>query len=374
MHPRELQGQSRSQLIARAELLGVEKATLLTRAELCDEIVRLTVSDPVERRIARGLLGLARDLVASVVERGLHLPEAAKKIRAISVRPSAPPVKPPIATVTLAEIYAAQGHRIKALRVLEEVLAKEPDHAAARQLRDAIAASGPDDPVIAPESDDQPPAPTNGSAAIATAPEVPKAPAAPELAALLEPERDDSDEVVLIPVDQTTVFIYWEIREPTLERARTEDSAGTLVLRLLAVSADWNGPVVETRDLETDQIAGEWLVRDLPIGAVLRAALGWRTVSRFEPLAVAMQTTPASTGPDAYGARRTGPDADGARSAEAPPSAAPTDASDRPPTMTRVGERASERVARAAAVQGSASWIELPLTVGGDSYREMRAP
>src|SRR5215831_9968099 len=156
MHPRELQGQSRSELIARAELLGVEKATLLTRAELCDEIVRRTVSDPVERRIARGLLGLARDLVARVVERGLHLPEAAAKIRAITVHAPAPSAKPPIATVTLAEIYAAQGHRVKALRVLEEVLAKEPDHAAARQLRDTIASSGPDDPVIAPESDDQP--------------------------------------------------------------------------------------------------------------------------------------------------------------------------------------------------------------------------
>src|SRR6185436_12724310 len=141
MHPRELQGQSRSELIARAELLGVEKATLLTRAELCDEIVRRTVTDPVERRIARGLLELARDLVASVVERGLHLPEAAAKIRAISVRAPAPLVKPPIATVTLAEIYAAQGHRIRALRVLEEVLAKEPDHADARQLRAETVAS-----------------------------------------------------------------------------------------------------------------------------------------------------------------------------------------------------------------------------------------
>lgn len=382
MHPRDLQGQSRSELIARAELLGVEKATLLTRAELCDEIVRRTVSDPVERRIARGLLGLARDLVASVVERGLHLPEAAAKIRAISVRVPAPLVKPPIATVTLAEIYAAQGHRIKALRVLEEVLAKEPDHAAARQLRDGIAASGPDDPVIAPESDEHPLRPatrdeaeaggngrerTNGHAEIAAAPEVPQAARTPDVAAMLVPERYDSDEVVLIPVDLTAVFIYWEAREQTLEDARKEDSAGALVLRLLAVSADWRGPIVETRDLETDQIAGEWLVRDLPVGAVLRAALGWRTATRFEPLAVAMQTTPVSTGPDVYGARLAGD----------PPSAAPTEverASDRPPTTTRAGERASERVARAAAVQGSASWVELPLTVGGDSYREMRAP
>src|SRR5215475_8483619 len=118
MHARDLEGQSRSELIARAELLGVEKASLLTRAELVDEIVRRTVADPIERRLARGLLGLARDLVASVVERGLHLPDAAAKIRAIHVQSHQPLAKPPIATVTLAEIYAAQGHRKKALRVL----------------------------------------------------------------------------------------------------------------------------------------------------------------------------------------------------------------------------------------------------------------
>ena len=81
MHPRDLEGLARSDLIERAEALGVDKASLLTRAELADEIVRRTVDDPIERRIARGLLGVARDLVARVVERGLHLPEAAALIR-----------------------------------------------------------------------------------------------------------------------------------------------------------------------------------------------------------------------------------------------------------------------------------------------------
>ena len=37
-------------------------------------------------------------------------------------------------TVTLAEIYAAQGHRDRAVDTLEGVLVREPEHAAARTL------------------------------------------------------------------------------------------------------------------------------------------------------------------------------------------------------------------------------------------------
>src|SRR6188508_3082939 len=136
-HASELDNASRTDLIARAEALGIDKADVLTRAELVDEIVKRMVADPLERRLVRGLLGIARDLVARVVERGLHLPDAAAKIRSVRVSdPWAVAPKPPIATVTLAEIYAAQGHRTRALSVLDEVLTKEEDHAAARQLRD----------------------------------------------------------------------------------------------------------------------------------------------------------------------------------------------------------------------------------------------
>src|ERR1043166_3855428 len=140
MHPRDLERLSRNELIEKAESLDVDKANLLTRAELVDEIVRRTVADPIERRIARGLLGVARDLVARVVERGLHLPDAAARIRGTAPT-SWIPAKPPIATVTLAEIYAAQGHRSRALSVLDEGLDRESDHAAARTLRARIRAA-----------------------------------------------------------------------------------------------------------------------------------------------------------------------------------------------------------------------------------------
>src|SRR5690242_1459191 len=156
----ELEAASRSDLIARAEGLGVDKADVLTRAELVDEIVKRSVVDPIERRLARGLLGVARDLVARVVERGLHLPDAAALIRGLQ-QVTLTPVTPPIATVTLAEIYAGQGHRARALAVLDEVLANEPEHAAARAMRDKVAAL-PEDlrPAMAPSEPPPDVAPT----------------------------------------------------------------------------------------------------------------------------------------------------------------------------------------------------------------------
>lgn len=134
----ELDTLSREELIGRARQLGVSKPELLTRVELKDEIIRLVVPDEQSRRQLRGWLGVARDLLASVVEQGLHLPDAAALIRG-DIRVT-DPVRPdkPVATVTLAEIYAAQGFPERALTILDEVLANEPDHHAAAELRQQI--------------------------------------------------------------------------------------------------------------------------------------------------------------------------------------------------------------------------------------------
>ncbi|HEY4104659.1 MAG TPA: hypothetical protein VGM44_12245, partial [Polyangiaceae bacterium] len=64
----DLEHSSREQLILKARVLGVERAELMTRVELRDEIVRRTTTDPAQQKRARGFLGVARDLVASVVE------------------------------------------------------------------------------------------------------------------------------------------------------------------------------------------------------------------------------------------------------------------------------------------------------------------
>lgn len=128
---------SRDELIAKARALGVERAELMTRVELADEIVRRMEPDPVERKRARGWLGVARDLVASVVESGLNLPDAAAVIRGDRLNLDLKTPEP-VATVTLAEIYATQGHTERALEMLGEVLASESDHAAAQSLRERL--------------------------------------------------------------------------------------------------------------------------------------------------------------------------------------------------------------------------------------------
>ncbi len=128
---------SRSELIERARELGVERPERMTRAELRDEIVRLSAPRGQEEE-ARGLFGVARSMLANVVEAGLHMPDAAAVIRGESSFDVRVKTQPPVATVTLAEIYAAQGHRRRAVRMLDDVLAAEPDHEHARELRQRL--------------------------------------------------------------------------------------------------------------------------------------------------------------------------------------------------------------------------------------------
>ena len=337
----DLDSASRSDLITRAEALGVDKADVLTRAELVDEIVKRTVSDPIERRLARGLLGVARDLVARVVERGLHLPDAAALIRGLQ-QVTLTPNTPPIATVTLAEIYAGQGHRTRALTVLDEVLDKEPEHAAARALRERVAALVEDrapTPTSVPPPDVASDAPSGevepegdavpdliAAAGGDFAPDIasvaepvpdrerdtlpPSADAAPtalpidlptwhapaeEEASLAErsPSLEPAfgiqvDQVVLLPVDATSALARWELGDAALDEVRARAREGELILRIVAVTPSWDGPDVEIRDVEVAQPVGDWWVCDLPANAVLRAAVGWRGERGFDPLAVAL--------------------------------------------------------------------------------------
>jgi hypothetical protein len=366
--PSEFESASRNDLIARAEALGIEKADVLTRVELIDEIVKRTIADPIERRLARGLLGAARDLVARVVERGLHLPDAAALIRGLQ-HVALNPGTTPIATVTLAEIYAGQGHRDRALAVLNEVLRQEPDHVAARKLREKVAsidddqiatiappeaeiapsaavatdgateqdrAEAEDDrDVFAPDVSDAMPtiAAPPRSAEISDAIEADSAPGGSaidaverdlqkpgvELAAYLATDDDlagpetprdwalpvtdappeavdalsaapiaDSDELVLASIDATSALACWELHRDAVRAARDRAPGGALILRVVAVTPSWDGPVSEVRDVEIEGSSGDFWIGDLPVHAVLRGAIGWRGERGFDPLAVAL--------------------------------------------------------------------------------------
>lgn len=389
MERQDLERMTREQLIAQAERLGIPRPRVLTQPELVDEIIGRTTKGERERAKARGWLGRARDLLATVVEKGLHLPEAARALRQEEKSWPAPP--PPLPTVTLAEIYAAQGHFERALAVLDEVLAREPDHREARALRErfveqaqrarsrvgrdkesfpavkesvtppkeAARSKGPTakssegstsaTPVVAeakplaggarpvsveakpvvveaqavaarseavrvetrsevaetqPRETATPPAIVDAPRAAAESDvEIPSTERAPAVAAPTErapavaaptdaleepplPQRYEVDEVVAIAVDPRTIYLYWEVRPTTLARARARRPDGALCVRLASVTASWEGPVVDTRDVQVDALYGDRFVRDVQPGSNVRVSVGWKSAEGFEPFAV----------------------------------------------------------------------------------------
>jgi hypothetical protein len=128
---------SRVELLRLAQGLGVVDADVMTRAELraaIDKAQRPERPAPDHPHPVTWV-SVARRLLASVVERGLNLPDAAALIRGDTKLTTPPLAPPPVATVTLARISAAQGHHDRAIATLDEVLESDPDHELARDLR-----------------------------------------------------------------------------------------------------------------------------------------------------------------------------------------------------------------------------------------------
>lgn len=305
MNRAELERLDRDALLVLAEEAGVTRARILTRPELVDELLLRSSADEASKRRARGLFGVARDLLARVVERGLHLPDAAETIRRLGVaappRRSAPAALP---TVTLAEIYAAQGHRERAVETLESVLMREPDHAAARallvQLRDSAYQVPP--PPLPPEEEEPAGANATSSAAAAHT-ETAEQEGPREPFGMLDdaplPPRYDVDECVAIPVDPTTLYVYWEARESTFATVRRASPQGSLILRVVVIVPTWDGPRSRTQDIPIDASLGDRFVRDLPPGSVVRTAIGWKHGEAFDAIAhsPALETPPGSPSP-----------------------------------------------------------------------------
>lgn len=270
----ELQSLSRAELVQRASALGVDRPERLTRPELIDEIVSASIRDENERSQARGLLGRARDLVARVVEKGLHLPDAAQRLRTLTPQTQQPRLPTPIPTVALAHVYANQGHRRQAIRVLDEVLGADPANEAALTFRAELEGAGA--PARSAEE------PTAVSAPELEAPQ--EAPATGERPVVGKPEVPTLDSVSVVR-SATRVRITWRVRPATFARSRTRWPAGRLVLRLVHASATEEGPELATRDIEVDRLAGSRDV-DLPDEAVSsHVALGWRDGVTFVVLA-----------------------------------------------------------------------------------------
>jgi hypothetical protein len=305
----ELESLDREALIERADGAGVARARILTRPELVDELLLRSATDSVTKERARGLFGRARDLLARLVERGLNKPDAAHRIRAVGRplgRPSSPAVLP---TLTLAEIYVAQGYHERATETLERVLSAEPDHAAARalltRLRDA--AFPIPSPKMAPETDED--VQEASVPSVSVTPDLSPAPAPPvEPSYMLDdsplPPRYDVDECVAIAVDPGAIYVYWEARERTMATLRVHSGGAVVAIRVVAVEPAWDGPHTSVRDYDVGTTLGELFVRDLPAGAAIRVAVGLRTGAVFIPIAHSLPLeTPQSSAAFGVGAK-----------------------------------------------------------------------
>jgi len=354
----ELEGLDRESLVARAQEAGIRRARILTRPELVDELLRSDPSaDEKELRKTRGFFGKARDLVARVVERGLHLPDAADRIRTLgTLPPSVPRTEPQaVPTVTLAEIYAAQGHSKRAIATLKLVLDREPDHAAAKTLLAKLEDSGyvapapplPPEPEVEPdlraepEPDEEPTVELGRDVGMHAATEV-DVPVVDSSEAPTQHWEDAEDEITHVDDTKTIDMLLAEyVDEPTshgsgtnghavaareedpayaptrvlpkktgvsgvtpaaarsecvaipMGRGRTfvrwfvadREGASSLLLRAYIVTPSWDGPKVDTRDIDVDTNDGETIVHDIPDRAVVRAAIGVRKDGAFVPLA-----------------------------------------------------------------------------------------
>lgn len=324
MERKELEGLTREELISQAEQLGVVRPRTLTIPELVDEILVVSDKRAAEKK-QRGWFGRARDLLTSVIDRGRILPESGRR----SPRRSSAAAPPPLPTVTLAEIYAAQGHLERAITTLDEVLAREPAHSDAQALKlrfeQQLHKTKPSTPPPVIEAVLQtmpPPAPLPDVAAIADAEERPVsagdapagdagaveaeaqpltaggAPSAeePKAASIAPiplkrpsaPPVHDVDDIVGLAVDPHTVYLYWEVRPSSLAHARAADERGALTVRAVTVVPAASGPETDVRDYRVDALSGELFIHGLPSQANVRISVGYKTDSAFEPFAVAM--------------------------------------------------------------------------------------
>jgi hypothetical protein len=269
MNRDELEKLERDALVRMAEEGGVEKARVLTRPELVDELLLRSTVDHATRQRSRGLFGRARDLIARVVEQGLHLPDAAERIRAMGLPPPSRPTAPAaLPTVTLAQIYIAQGHRARAIDTLTKVLAREPDHAVAGALLGRLTEG--DYPVPAPVLP-----PEDDAAALATA----------QSAESEDTSAPALDQCLAVLVDGATLRVSWSVRTPTFEHARKRTPGARVALCVHVVEPTWDGPKPSSRCYEVDATQGEFMARDLPSGCVVRAAVGCLDGAVFAPFA-----------------------------------------------------------------------------------------
>jgi hypothetical protein len=279
----ELEAAPRAELIRLAKRAGVQRPDVMTRMELVDEILRLATRDPVERRKVRGFLGIARDLIASVVEQGLNLPDAAALIRGeVTFEPRRPP-QGPVATVTLAEIYAAQGHLERARAMIDEVLRAEPDHEVALTLRERFRAD-------AARKGRVPAGSASGAGSEATARAEHEA-----LAAIVG--DTPAEEAATVPARPLAVLLRRAPGQWTVAWDLGASPRGALHVRALEVIPREDGaPVRREHGIDAEGVMGSITLNDIDETAIVRAAVGYRGEDGFRAAAVAAEVERSADG------------------------------------------------------------------------------
>jgi hypothetical protein len=219
----------------------------------------------------------------------------------------------------LAEIYAAQGHVGKAITLLDEVLAKEPDHEAARSARQRYApVVAQSQPVVAPEPEDEFNEGESRDAELTPAGTQEPLFESPQQAVgtdtepaqsmeELEPKRSQSDEggvdehpaiqpeqeqftwgeieedsLLIVRGEEKTLRCLWQLGRLSKARWDVKLAGCKLVLKVLEVEARWDGPICRELLVEVDQPQGQ---RALPVTvSEFRVVLGWLENGTFTPL------------------------------------------------------------------------------------------
>src|SRR5690606_8615645 len=198
----------RHELIAAALELGIERSEQLTLEQLREKI-RAASAGATKAELSLGrvlLFSVARNLIALVVERGLNLLDAARVIRD-TVR-LFPRYRSLLPTVTLAQIYLAQGYTDRAVQTLTQIIEREPNNYTAVELYQRLTR-------VRDEH--------NGRSAAESAPNpnVEHASIAPGLAPRSELwyvpgepiTRGLRDALVLLEREPRQITVYWELSE-----------------------------------------------------------------------------------------------------------------------------------------------------------------
>lgn len=258
----------RHELVAAALELGVERPEQLTPEQLREKI-RAASAGAARETPALGkvsLFSVARNLIASVVERGLNLPDAARVIRD-TVRPS-PRQRPPLPTVTLAQIYLAQGYTDKAIVTLTQVLEREPNNYTAAELyqrltksrQESVSESGVSTASVAVE---------HSSIAPGVAPS-----SSLWYSSSQALTRGIRDALVLVEREPKQVTVYWELSERHASELLRTGSEVRVVC--------YGGPAPQPRDINIPVSAGfGWAEVELLDGEIPCACLlvGQRVVA-----------------------------------------------------------------------------------------------